>query len=107
MLFDLAMDLAIPPLSYLGLSVALGALLEAIVWLTHAPDVGGAIVWTVDAACLLAYVLRGAQLSRLGVKAALALMYAPIYVVWKIVLMLKTGRKNQTWVRTRRESEHV
>ena len=107
MLFDLAMDLAIPPLSYLGLSVALGALLEAIVWFFHAPQVGGGVFWLINAVCLLAYVFRGAQLSRLGFKAALALLYAPIYVIWKIVLMLKPGGKNQAWIRTRRENEHV
>ena len=107
MLFDLAMDLAIPPLSYLGLGVAVGVVLEAVIWLTHAPGLGGTILWAINAACLLAYVFRGAQLSRLGAKAALALLYAPIYVIWKIVLMLKPGRKNQAWIRTQRENKHV
>jgi hypothetical protein len=108
MLLDLACDLAVPPLSYIGLGVAAGIALEvgARLWLGTV-TLGGAswTVWAVSAACLLAYVGRGVQLSGLGFKAVSALAWAPVYVVWKVIVALKPGRKRDAWIRTRRESE--
>jgi hypothetical protein len=54
---------------------------------------------------LLLYVVRGIQLSDLGFKAITALAWAPFYIVWKVLLALKPGKKNAEWVRTQRENE--
>ncbi len=108
MLLDLACDLAVPPLATLGLSVVVQLGLVAALWGLSA---GGTLVWVAtclaaaNALGLVAYVGRGAVLSELGLGALTALMWAPIYVVWKFVLMLRPGRKNQAWVRTQRETE--
>ncbi|RYF09149.1 MAG: hypothetical protein EOO40_07425 [Deltaproteobacteria bacterium] len=109
MLLDLALDLMVPPLSYVGLGVALTGVLAAanLVWGNlDAPVVQAQLVLaSTAAACLLAYVGRGAQLSGLGLRAVAALLYAPAYIFWKMILMLRPGRKSQGWVRTQRESE--
>ena len=106
MLMDLALDVAIPPLSYLGLAVVLGLGLEAGLLILGQQALGaGAVLWALNAACLFAYVARGVMLSGLGWRGVWALLFAPIYILWKILLMLKPGRKDGAWIRTRRESE--
>jgi 1,2-diacylglycerol 3-beta-glucosyltransferase len=107
MLLDLACDLAVPPLSYVGLGIGLGVALEVGVRLALGSSSAGAswTLWAVSAACLLAYVGRGVLLSGLGFKAVSALAWAPVYVVWKVIVALKPGRKRGAWIRTRRESE--
>lgn len=107
LLLDLALDLAVPPLSYVGLACGAGALAElGVGWATGMPG-PGLSVWVFNWVCLLAYVGRGVVLSGLGWRAVWALLWAPVYVMWKVLLVLKPGRKNAAWVRTRRESEHV
>ena len=107
MLLDLACDLAVPPLSYVGLGIGLGVALEVGVRLALGGLSAGAswTLWAASAACLLAYVARGVALSGLGLKAVSALAWAPVYVVWKVIVALKPGRKRGAWIRTRRESE--
>jgi len=48
------------------------------------------------------YVLRGWQLSGVGVRGLVDLLRAPLFVVWKSLLMLR-ARKSSEWVRTKRE----
>lgn len=106
MLMDLALDVAIPPLSYLGLAVVVGLSLEAgLLILGHVMPGASALLWALNAACLIAYVVRGVMLSGLGWRGVWALLFAPAYVLWKVLLMLKPGRKDGAWIRTRRESE--
>lgn len=107
MLLDLAMDLAVPPLSKLAAVIFLGLGLE---WLIHrqTADVSpGLPLWTLSAVCLCLYVLRGVQLSGLGARAFVAMAYAPVYVAWKLLLLLPLWRKGKKgeWVRTAREKE--
>jgi hypothetical protein len=103
-LLDLAMDLLVPPLSYVGLSVVAVA----------AGGVGlslwqGRVALSVYPAafCVLglaAYVLRGWWLSGMGARGLVDLMRAPFYVVWKVWLMVAGPRdKKGEWVRTTRE----
>jgi hypothetical protein len=103
-LFDLGVDLMIPPLSRialycvllcglsLGSSALVGHLLSSF-WI-HA-----------GCACaLIAYVLRGWSVSGTGLRGLVDLGLAPGYVVWKLGLRLrrKPGQTS-TWVRTKRE----
>jgi hypothetical protein len=52
--------------------------------------------------CLLLYVLRGWQLSGVGVRGLMDLARVPSFVLWKVLLMLR-ARGSAEWVRTKRE----
>jgi hypothetical protein len=55
------------------------------------------------AASLCLHVLRGWQLSGVGWRGLLDLLRAPWFVLWKLLLMLRT-RDSAEWVRTQRET---
>lgn len=96
---DLALDLLVLPLSYLVLAAA--ALTVAS--LALAPSSGWPLLALGTDATLVAYVLRGWQLSGTGLRGLADLMRAPFFVGWKLVLMLG-GRRTAEWVRTKREA---
>jgi len=104
-LLDLAMDLLVPPLSYVvlgavALSVAAGAL---SLWQGYAPLSLAAGAFCVGSLGL--YVLRGWWVSGMGARGLLDLMRAPFYVLWKVWLMVAGPRdKKGEWVRTTREA---
>lgn len=106
LLLDLAMDVMVPPLSWVVLGVG-GAWLVAAglsAWAGR-PLVS---LWAASAGVLGvgAYVLRGWWVSGVGPRGLLDLMWAPIYVVWKVWLMLRgPEEKKGEWVRTARETE--
>jgi cellulose synthase/poly-beta-1,6-N-acetylglucosamine synthase-like glycosyltransferase len=100
---DLALDLLVPPLSYLVLDIAILMAVAA-----------GALAWSASMSawlwlgagcglCLAAYVLRGWQLSRVGWRGLVDLMRVPAFVGWKVLLMLRP-HDSAKWVRTRREA---
>lgn len=103
-LADLALDLLVPPLSYLGGAAAAGlALALALGAATGAPAVatwpwGGAV------ALLGLYVARGWWLSGTGLAGVLSLCRAPFYLAWKLRLALaRPAHPRDAWVRTQRE----
>jgi len=101
---DLAVDLLVLPLSYIVLNVmALLALAAAL-----APWQASALPWLwLGGACataLVLYVLRGWQLSGMGVLGLVDLARAPFFLAWKVVLLLRS-RGSRTWVRTTRRLE--
>ncbi|HYH98381.1 exopolysaccharide biosynthesis GT2 family glycosyltransferase EpsU [Hyalangium sp.] len=104
-LLDLAMDLLVPPLSYVvlgafALTVAAGAL---SVW--QGPALLSASAASFCVASLGLYVLRGWWVSGMGARGLLDLMRAPFYVFWKVWLMVAGPRdKKGEWVRTTREA---
>lgn len=104
MLLDLAMDLLVPPLSYVGLLVAAGVCGELAMVVLRGGAGPSTWLWAASAGGLGLYVLRGIQLSGLGFSAVLALGWAPVYVFWKIV-NVRPWKKDDAWVRTRREAE--
>ena len=99
---DLAFDLLVPPLSRIALLVTaltLGASIE-FWWNRHFV----ALLW-LALACkgtLLLYVLRGWQLSATGACGLTALVHAPAFVVWKLIVMARQHAPRE-WVRTERE----
>jgi 1,2-diacylglycerol 3-beta-glucosyltransferase len=101
---DLALDLLILPLSYIVLSVA-GLLAVAIALslmshsALHLTLLGLAIV---DFAAVVAYVGRGWVLSGIGLAGFWDLLRVPGFVFWKLLLLV-SGPKTTTWIRTRRE----
>ncbi len=103
-LFDLAVDLLVPPLSkvalasLLGNAVAVTASVATGVWRTAMWP------WVLTVGFLTGYVLRGWQLSGLGARGLLKLAWAPAYVLWKFTLPFRgTGNAPGEWVRTQRE----
>lgn len=99
---DLAFDLFVLPLSYVALNVVLLIALAALtlIWFPFAS--GWLWLGLFCALILLAYVLRGWQLSGVGVMGLVDLMRAPFFVLWKVLLMLRMPRAGE-WVRTKRE----
>ncbi|MFN0064054.1 MAG: glycosyltransferase family 2 protein [Myxococcaceae bacterium] len=113
LLFDLGMDLAIPPLSRVVVAVTLGLGLS---WVTArwAGEnlVAGAlltsalVMFGLSAAGLALYVACGWWRSQTGLRGLMALAWAPVFMMWKLVLHFsKPGARNSEWVRTRREQE--
>ncbi|HME39214.1 MAG TPA: glycosyltransferase family 2 protein [Steroidobacteraceae bacterium] len=99
--FDLALDLMVLPLSYVTLNVLL--LLGSALIAAHWRLASFSWVW-VALACamsLLAYVLRGWQLSGIGARGVFDLARAPVFLLWKVILMLRP--RTEGWVRTDRE----
>lgn len=98
---DLALDLLVPPLSYVALNVAvLGvAAIAAALW-QPALELW---LWpaAVSAACVLLYVLRGWQLSGRGGAGLLDLLRAPGFVIWKLTRVLRRHDRSE-WAPTRR-----
>jgi cellulose synthase/poly-beta-1,6-N-acetylglucosamine synthase-like glycosyltransferase len=100
-LFDLALDVLVPPLSIVAAYVATG-LVAALVWSGAGPMLR--VAWVLCAAAIVLAVLRGWQLSHTGARGLVALLAAPFFVVWKLLLMLrKPLRRDGEWVRTMRE----
>jgi 1,2-diacylglycerol 3-beta-glucosyltransferase len=104
LLLDLALDLLVPPLAYLGAGAALGVAAAAgLSWIAGRPL---GVLWAFAAAlaALALYVARGWWLSGTGLRGLGALLYAPVYLAWKVWLGLRGGgAKAGEWVRTRRE----
>lgn len=105
MLFDLAMDVIVPPLSRVGVLVGLAMIASAALawWFEVAPWAYAPSL--AAAAALGLYVLRGWQLSGTGIRGLFDLACAPIYVAWK--LTLRNKRAEEEWVRTARKGERV
>jgi 1,2-diacylglycerol 3-beta-glucosyltransferase len=115
LLFDLAMDLVVPPLSTLVIATAAGAAAStALAVLTGRPNLAQ-VLFGASGVFLVAYGVRGWQLSGTGAKGLATLGYAPVYMAWKATLPLRRARKSkapgaasdpsQEWIRTSREAQ--
>jgi cellulose synthase/poly-beta-1,6-N-acetylglucosamine synthase-like glycosyltransferase len=110
MLLDLAADLLVPPLTYVVLAVGMGLVAEVArrawlgpgAWWSVAP-------WIAAALGLMAYVVRGLFLARVGPVVVVDLLWAPVYMVWKVILAARAApaerATEQEWVRTAREGD--
>jgi len=98
-LFDLALDLLIPPLSRIAVLAVLGLALALALSLELSRVAFGCYVLAV-----VAYVLRGWMVSGTGARGLRDLAFAPVYVAWKASLKLRRAPSaTQNWVRTKRE----
>jgi cellulose synthase/poly-beta-1,6-N-acetylglucosamine synthase-like glycosyltransferase len=100
---DLAFDLMVLPLSYVTLNVLLLAGCALLAVYLHLASTAWLWLSAASIAALLAYVLRGWQLSGVGARGLLDLARAPIFLAWKILLMLSP--RSEGWVRTDREPD--
>jgi cellulose synthase/poly-beta-1,6-N-acetylglucosamine synthase-like glycosyltransferase len=125
LLLDLAMDLLVPPLSTLVVAAAAGTAVSAA-WgvVTGRPNLA-TVLFGASGAFLVAYGVRGWQLSGTGAKGLGSLGYAPVYLAWKATLPLRGrrggkvpdgeqgepdggaqgGAQGGAWVRTAREGQ--
>ena len=98
---DLAVDLLVPPLSYVALNVVMLAAVAAALAPWQAASLPWVWVGSACAASLLLYVLRGWQLSGVGARGLFDLARAPLFLAWKVLLLLRS-RGSLAWVRTPR-----
>jgi len=101
---DLALDLMVLPLSYVMLNVV--GLFAAVAAASIAKQPTASWLWLAlaCAASLLMYVLRGWQLSGLGRQGLVVLLRAPLFVVWKLWVILRQ-RESGEWISTKRNRE--
>ena len=107
LLFDLAMDVLVPPLSrVVGLTVA-GLAASAVLLGFTGHGAIAASAFSLSSAALGLYVFAGWLHSGTGARGLLDLALAPAYVGWKVVLAFQRpkGQKQTEWVRTTREGE--
>lgn len=92
---DLAAELLVPPLSYIVLNVCALITLALVIAIWQP----GATPWLwIGLACgsaVLLYVLRGWQLSGLGLRALPDLARVPFFMLWKLLVLLR--RNPGTW----------
>ncbi len=104
-LVDLAMDLLVPPLSWVVLGAG-GVTLAAValsLWQGHMAS--SAYLGAASVVALVLYVMRGWWVSGMGLSGLTALAWAPFYVAWKVWLVLsRPEEKKGEWVRTTREA---
>jgi cellulose synthase/poly-beta-1,6-N-acetylglucosamine synthase-like glycosyltransferase len=104
-LVDLAMDLLVPPLSWVVLSAGMVAVASGALSLWQGHLALSAYAAAASVLALTLYVMRGWWVSGMGLGGLVALTRAPLYVAWKVWLMLsRPEEKKGEWVRTARES---
>lgn len=103
LLLDLALDLLVPPLSYLTAATLLG-LVAAVTGVALGLDtVVATAAWGATALALALHVVRGWIDAGLGWRGLADLPYAAVYVVWKFALWARPDRARRgQWVRTAR-----
>jgi 1,2-diacylglycerol 3-beta-glucosyltransferase len=105
-ILDLAADLLVPPLTYVALGLIAGVATSAA-WFRLGHGAWWAVApWCAAGMGFTIYLARGVWLARVGPRVALDLLWAPIYMVWKVALALRgsTSRERE-WVRTARPGE--
>ncbi len=106
---DGAMDLFVPPLTLLVATTALPAAVVGILWCLMPGVVWGAVaaLWVAALAAELSYVLASLVLIHAPFVVYRRLLFAPLFVLWKVGLYLKMGLARhgaQEWVRTDRHA---
>ena len=103
LLLDLALDLIVPPIGTLALLSGAGLVMAVVA----AATVGAAVapwVWALTLFGIVLHVMTGWWISGVGSRGLLDLMWAPVYVIWKLTLRFSDkGRAPEEWVRTKRE----
>lgn len=101
---DTALDLLVPPLSRLCFAIAAGLVLSGAysAWSGSVSTSLG--LFSFCAAAIGLYVVQGYRFSGLGRAGASALVRAPAYLIWKLMLRFKRPEHaRDEWVRTARE----
>lgn len=99
---DLALDLLVLPLSYVVLNVAALSLAAAFANAWRSIFQLWQYLGLINGIFLMLYVIRGWQLSGIGLRGIADLGRAPFFLIWKILLLARR-KKTKEWVRTDRE----
>jgi cellulose synthase/poly-beta-1,6-N-acetylglucosamine synthase-like glycosyltransferase len=99
---DLALDLLVLPLSYVVLGIAALLVLAAVASWWQPLLLPWFFLGMASLGAVALYVLRGWQLSGIGARGLVDLARAPLFLVWKLLLLLKR-RTASEWIRTERE----
>lgn len=109
LLVDMAFDLLVPPMAELGVFVLAWFSLVLLGTVLHVlpHPAGWLLAASLTAVGLLVYVLGGLRAAGAPREAYIALLRAPFYAVWKLMLLSRTtsrreGAAGQEWVRTER-----
>jgi cellulose synthase/poly-beta-1,6-N-acetylglucosamine synthase-like glycosyltransferase len=106
LLLDLAMDVLVPPLATLVALTLFGGLLSAAAVIALGRPVALVAPWSIATLMITIYVLRGVAMSGFGLRGLLDLLWAPVYIVWKLALRLRrSSAPSGTWVRTERAAD--
>ncbi|HEX8790755.1 MAG TPA: glycosyltransferase family 2 protein [Polyangiaceae bacterium] len=103
-LVDLAIDLLVPPLSFVFIAACVGTAVAVGAWSTGHVGPAVAVAWAACLAMICVYVARGVLLSGAGARGFVDLAAAPAYIAWKLALRLRR-RNDGAWVRTSREGD--
>jgi hypothetical protein len=107
MLADLALDLLVPPLGQLTAATALGLGVAVLAVRGGVAAPVAVAPWALAALALAGYVARGWQRSRTGARGLADMLWAPVYLTWKLATRLsRRGRRLDHWVRTARTATH-
>jgi len=100
--FDAAMEQLIPPTAVLTALIGACTLAGVVLGLWGHWTVAGVGLALLAGEAI--YLIVGLLLVRAPVRVWLALVYAPIFLIWKVGLYLRVlaGRERQGWVRTQR-----
>jgi cellulose synthase/poly-beta-1,6-N-acetylglucosamine synthase-like glycosyltransferase len=98
---DLALDLLVPPLSYIVLNVV--AVIVLALLFRQSDQAVYLWVGAADALAVVSYVCRGWVLSGVGAIGFWDLLRVPWFIGWK-VLLLAARKRPSSWVRTKREN---
>lgn len=99
---DLAVDLMVLPVSYVAANIVL-LIVVAALWSIWVPPMVSMLWLGIGCAIALTlHILRGWQLSGIGLQGLFDLARAPGFIIWKLLLMVRR-RDSTEWVRTERE----
>lgn len=102
MCLDLALEILVPPLSYVFINIALLTVATVITTVISPSMWPWILLSTLCALSLVMYVMRGWQLSGVGIRGLLDLARVPSFIIWKLIIMLR--KRGPEWVRTQREN---
>jgi cellulose synthase/poly-beta-1,6-N-acetylglucosamine synthase-like glycosyltransferase len=100
-ILDIAIDLLVPPLSYLLLAMAAGSGFELASYLMTGKTGLLTFLWMLAFGAIGIYVTAGISYSRLGFAAIRAMMYVPYFIIWKTV-RAHPFYSLKNWIRTER-----
>ena len=102
--FDLAIDLLIPPLTLMTAATLLVSAAAACLFLFGAAGPWLPLLCGGSIAAIGIYVFSGLLLNRAPARVYKALLYAPVFIAWKLWLnvQMMSGKGLDRWVRTGR-----
>jgi GT2 family glycosyltransferase len=104
-LLDLAADVLVPPLSLVAIAAGTGLALTGASSVAAGRPLVALYAWGASCALVAGYVVRGWAVSGTGLQGLADLLYAPVFVAWKVALALHDRLSPHAWVRTAREGE--